>query len=553
MIKKKRSIRKPISPKVKIGGGDKERANPLELYQELEIPLTEDGSPIDEKEGVNQEFSRRLEDNLERVKVFAGDTADLNIRQFTLGITGIKAAVIHMQGLTDMKILNEHVVEPLILKFQTDLPIEELKGRPLKEVVTNHIMTSSMVESVDTLDQAFLPLLSGDTIVLLDTVKGALVVGNRGWTARAISEPQTESVIRGPRDGFVETLMVNMTQIRRRIKDPNLTMKVTQVGRRTKTDIAVVYLKGIVDPELLAEVEKRIEAIDVDAIWETGFIEQLIEDNPLSPLPQVQTTERPDKVAASVLEGRVAILVDNTPFALIVPVTLPQFYQSPEDYYDRWPVGSFTRVLRFIASLLATMTPAIYISIVAFHPEMIPTELVLTIAAARAGVPFPAIVEALVMELAFELLREAGARLPKPIGMTVSIVGGLVIGDAAVRAGLASPTMIIVVALTAIASFTIPQYNVASGLRLIRFPVMLLAAVFGMFGVMIGFIWINMHLVSIQSFGKSYLGPIVPWEPKDWKDSLVRLPIQLFAWRPVINSPQDEKRMGGAGDSNGSK
>lgn len=550
MAKKKRSLRKPISPKVKIG---KERANPLELNEELEIPLSEDGSPVDEQEAINQEFSRKLDDNLERVKVYIGDTADLNIRQFTLGTTGIKAAVVHIQGLTDMKHLNENVLDPLVLKFQTDLPTEELKGRPLQTVVTNHIITAGMVETVETLDQAFLPLLSGDTIVLLDTVKGALVVGNRGWAARSIMEPQSETVIRGPRDGFVETLAVNMTLIRRRIKDPNLTFKITQVGRRSKTDIAVVYMKGIVPLEILTEVQKRLESLDADAFWETGMIEQFIEDSPLSPLPQIQTTERPDKVAASIMEGRVAILVDNTPFALLVPVSLPQFYQSPEDYYDRWPVGSFTRFLRFLSSFLATMTPAIYISIVAYHPEMLPTELVLTIAAARAGVPFPAIVEALIMEIAFELLREAGARLPRAIGTTVSIVGGLVIGDAAVRAGLASPTMIIVVALTAIASFTIPQYNVASGLRLIRFPMMILAAIFGMFGVMLGFIWVNMHLVTLTSFGKPYLAPIVPWEPKDWKDSVVRLPIQLFTWRPVMNSPQDQVRQGGEKTDNGSE
>jgi spore germination protein len=282
----------------------------------------------------------------------------------------------------------------------------------------------------------------------------------------------------------------------------------------------------------------------VDQILETGQIEQFIEDNIFSPFPQAQATERPDKIIAALTEGRIAILVDGTPFALIVPAVLLQFFQSPEDYYERWMISSLVRFFRFMGSFVAAMGPAIYIALVSYHPGLIPTSLVLSIAASREGVPFPAFIEALLMEVTIELLRESGARLPKSIGQTIGIVGGIVIGDAAVRAGIASPILVIVVAITAIASFIIPSYNAAISFRLIRFPMMLLAALLGMYGVMLGFIIINVHLVTLRSFGTVYLAPLTPLEARDWKDVIFRLPNKYLRRRPAFLLPIDMYRQG---------
>ena len=272
-----------------------------------------------------------------------------------------------------------------------------------------------------------------------------------------------------------------------------MVIKTISLGRRSKTDVAYVYIKGIASNELIEEVESRLASIDVDQIMESGQVEQWIQDNPTSPFPQVQVTERPDKTIAGLLEGRVAILVDNSPFALIVPTGMYQFYQSPEDYYDRWLISSILRTLRWVGSLVATFTPATYVAIVSFHPGFLPTQLALAIAATRANVPFPAFIEALLMETTIELLREAGARLPKLIGQTIGIIGGIIIGDAAVKAGITSPTMVLIVAVTAIASFIIPSYSAAIAFRIIRYPLIILGASMGMYGVMLGFIVVNIQ------------------------------------------------------------
>jgi spore germination protein len=322
-----------------------------------------------------------------------------------------------------------------------------------------------------------------------------------------------------------------------------MVIRTIQLGRRSKTDIAYVYIKGITDPDLIEEVEERLNEIDIDQILSSGHLEQLIQDNTYSPLPQIQSTERPDKAVANLMEGRVAILVDNSPFALLTPSTFAQFFQSPEDYNERWFVASFIRILRWFASFLAVFTPAVYIAVVTYDSGLIPTRLALSIAASRAGVPFPSLIEALLMESTIELLRESGARLPSAIGQTIGIVGGIIIGDAAVKAGITSPIMVIIVAVTAIASFVIPSYSAAIGIRLIRFPLMILAGFLGLYGVMIGFIALNIHMVSLKSFGIGYMSPQAPVIFQDMKDLIIRVPAKKMRKRPVQAYPIDMIRM----------
>ncbi len=494
-------------------------------------------------------LSTSLKHNLEQVRGVLGDNSDVVIRRFKVRSLGLDAAVLYVDGLVDFTHVLQGVFRTLMLgKWGPaemggegkELP---LLGEAALQWVQDSLIAIGEVARIRTVDQVVATMLTANTVVLLDTCPVGLNLNIRGFATRGVDEPVTETLIRGPREGFVENIRFNTALLRRKLRDPGLKLVGLKLGARSKTDCALVYVQDIVHPDLLAEVQKRLATIDIDSVPESGIIEQLIEDSIFSPFPQVQYTERPDKVIAAVLEGRVALLVDGTPFALIMPATFPQFFQSGEDYYERWLIASFTRILRIGASYVATFAPALYVAIISYHPGILPTELALAIAATRQGVPFPAVVEALMMEIAFELLREAGARLPQPIGQTVGIVGGLIVGDAAVRAGLVSPIMIIVVAMTAIASFSIPSYNLAIGFRLLRFPLLFAAAVLGFFGLAIGFIIINVHMVSLKSFGAVYLSPMVPYRTPDWKDLFWRAPYRLMQRRPVSTKACDPVRL----------
>lgn len=295
---------------------------------------------------------------------------------------------------------------------------------------------------------------------------------------------------------------------------------------------------------MVEEVRERIKKINIDDVPESGYVEQLIEDNYLSPFPQVQNTERPDRVYSALMEGRVAILLDGTPFALIVPVSLSMMLHSPEDYYDRWIPSFLIRLLRYFAAIISLFGPSLYISFVSFHQGLIPTKLALSIMGTREGVPFPAIIEALIMEVSIEILREGGLRLPRPIGPAMGIVGGLVIGEAAVQAGIISPIMVIVVALTAISSFAVPQYSAGISFRMLRFVAMFFAAVYGLYGVVLFFLFLCSHLVRLKSFGVPFITPVVPYRVSDWKDLMIRMPlVKMRRFRKAIQK-KDSMRKG---------
>jgi len=310
---------------------------------------------------------------------------------------------------------------------------------------------------------------------------------------RAINEPTTEPVVRGPKDGFVESLSINASLIRRRIRSSRLKLELFKIGSLTQTSIGVFYIQGIVNDKLVEEVRKRIKRIEIDGILESGYIEELINDEPVSIFPLIQTTERPDRTAGSLLEGRVVILVDNTPMNLIVPCTFVSLLQASEDYYTPAPFASFIRIIRFIALNIALLLPALTIAAFSFHQELIPTTFITNVSSARQDLPLPIAAEVLLMEFTFEILREAGVRLPKAIGQAVSIVGGLVIGQAAVTAGYVAPVPVIVVAMTAIASFTIPNYAAGVSIRILRFFLLILASILGGVGIMLGLMVILIH------------------------------------------------------------
>ncbi|TNJ65199.1 spore germination protein [Paenibacillus hemerocallicola] len=478
-------------------------------------------------------FSGKIEDDENELNRIMAESSDFVIRQFRME-NGIKAIVCYVDGLSDTELV-DRVIASLMIRKGDRVLLDELHNRNLPV---------SQISEADSFGEMMQLVLGGDAALLVDGNDRALVMGLRGAEHRNVSEPETESAVRGPREGFTELLRTNTALIRRKIKSPRLKMKPMVVGKETNTDIVVTYIDGLADPGLVEEVVRRIEAIDIDGILESGYIEELIQDHGYSPFPQIMYTERPDTAAGALLEGRVAIVTDGTPFVLIVPVTFWSFLQANEDYYERFQISTLLRMIRILFMVIALTTPALYIAVTTFHQEMLPTTLLLSVAAAREAIPFPAVVEALIMELSFEALREAGVRLPKAVGQAVSILGALVVGQAAVEAGIVSAPLVIVVSITGIASFAIPKFNAAISVRLLRFPLMLLASVFGLYGIVLGIMLIIGHMARLRSFGIPYLAPMSPLTFGDLKDTLVRAPWWTMKRRPLSLNVANLTRLG---------
>ncbi len=485
-------------------------------------------------------------ENLEKIKEILGGTDDVVYREFKVGQQQkMSFATIYVDGLADKDLLNENVLKSLMLLSRAaDMEVHALRQK-IYEVIRDGTISVSDLKEVEDINEAVDAILSGETVLILDKWEKIVVIASKKWPSRGVSEPSTETVIRGAREGFTETMRVNTALVRRRIRDPKFSIKQMQIGRRSKTDIAILYIEGIVNKPVLKMVKERLDRIDIDTVLESGYIEQLIEDEWRSPFPQIQHTQRPDVVAAAVYEGRVAIIVDNTPFALIVPTTITTLLQSPEDYYERFFVSSAVRLLRYVSLAIALLLPALYIATTSYHPGMLPTALAMYVAGSRANVPFPAFLEAFLMEGALELLREAGIRLPAPIGATIGIVGGLVLGQAAVEAGVVSPLMVIVVALTAMAAYSSPSYSFAIAFRLLRFVLMAAAAVFGLYGVVLALLMVLNHMCNLKSFGVPYLSPYAASSTtfSDFKDAFVKMHLRFMEKRPQYLHHEDEVRM----------
>ncbi|MGP7818888.1 spore germination protein [Niallia sp. 01092] len=485
-----------------------------------------------------------LVENINHIKEMLGNSKDIIIREIRIGKEGkIKAGIFYTEGLTDTKSIQNFIMESLMVDIrETELDQKVSSEQDILHVMKDFVLTVGEIQDVTDFETLFDSLLSGNVILLLDGYGQGFSIGMREWQNRGVTEPADQTVIRGPREGFTESIRMNTALIRRKIKDPNLWLESKKIGKVTKTDVAIMYINGIVNDKIVKEVNARLDRIEIDGILESGYIEELIQDETYTPFPTIYNTERPDVVAAGLLEGRVAILVDGTPFVLLVPVIFAQFYQSAEDYYQRADFGTIIRFLRYLSLFIALLGPSLYVAITTFHQEMIPTQLLISLAAQREGVPFPAFIEAIMMEVTFEILREAGVRMPKAVGQAVSIVGALVIGQAAVEAGIVSAAMVIVVAITAISSFVFPSFNMAISVRILRFILMGLAASFGLFGITVGLIAIVLHLCSIRSFGVPYMSPFAPFIPVDQKDAMFRLPIWRLFSRPRLISQKNVKR-----------
>lgn len=477
-----------------------------------------------------------LSGNLDRnraliVRAF-GASADLVVREVVIGPEGRQALVVYLDGLADEKLIADDVVRPLLVAPAGDGHRRDI-GAQAYQTLKRRLAVGS-VEEVAELGDLARHLANGDCIVMVGGIARALACKTRARPERTVEEPTAEAVVRGARDGFTEVLRTNTALLRHRVRDPRLRVEERQIGRLTETSVALVYIEGLAREEVVAEARARLARIDVDGVLESGYLEEYVEDAPYSPFPQMLRTERPDRVAAALLEGQIAILTDGTPFALLAPVTFIQFLTSVEDYYERYFMGSFLRLLRVTMFFISLLFPSLYVAVTTFHQELLPTPLVLSIASQREGVPFPAFFEALMLELSFEILREAGLRLPRLIGPAVSIVGVLIIGQAAVQAGLVSPFMVIVVAFTAVASFTVPVYSMGITARLARFGMILLAGSLGIFGIITGLSLLFIHLTGLRSFGVPYLAPLGPVIPSDLKDALIRAPRWALISRPRL-------------------
>lgn len=493
------------------------------LIQRQEIKAIDDktlGAPL----------TTNLKHNQKLLQSIFQESVDINLRPLKIGQKWqTEALLIFLEGMVDKNEINNTILKPLMYDIQWTGSRNPLNNHDINEISRTLIAVGD-TRIVDTIKDVAGSVLNGDSILLVEGSDQALVVSSKGWESRGVSEPKTELVVRGPREAFVESIRINTVLLRRRIQDPNLVIENFIIGKRTRTNVSLAYIKGIVKPSLIKEVKIRLNRIQTDAILESGYIEQFIEDAPFSPFATVGNTERPDVVAAKLLEGRAAIFVDGTPFVLTVPLLFVESFQVAEDYYSRPYYVSIIRNIRFISFLISVLGPAVYVALTSYHQNMLPTPLLITMAASREGTPFPSIVEALGMGIVFEILREAGIRLPRPVGQAISIVGALVIGESAVSAGIIGAPMVIVVALTAIASFVVPAYADVSAIG--RIALLLLAGVLGAFGILMGLLGGLIHLASLRSFGIPYLSPFSPPDSRGFNDTLFRFPLWTMVKRP---------------------
>lgn len=463
---------------------------------------------------------------------------DIIIREFKIG-RKIKAFMVYIDGMVDKQTLNLAIFPQLMAK---DI-YEELGGECPVDYLMENILTVHSVNKSNKYTDIINLILNGMSALFVEGCSDCILLETRGYEKRSVESPKTESVVKGSQEGLTENLRTNLTLIRKIIKNEKLVTEMFPVGKTNNSNCAIMYLEGIANPKVIGEVKKRINKINSDFVMGEGMVEQFIEDNPLMLFPQVVETERPDRAASFIMEGQVVIISEGTPFAMAVPVSFFRLFHTSEDTFARWPYGTFLRLLRIIGLFLATMLPGLYTAAVLFHPEMIPTDLLISMAKAKESVPFPSVVEVLILEFSFELIREGGVRVPGVIGQTLGIVGALILGQAAVAAGLVSPILVIVVSVTALGSFAIPNYSMALAIRIERFFFIFMGAALGFYGISLLIFILAVIACGMKSFGTPYFSPVAP-RTRVNPDVILRYPIWMQKNRPdALNAP-NRKRQG---------
>lgn len=482
-------------------------------------------------------FTGRLADNERLLREEFADCDDVRYRSFTAG--GRRALLVYLQWMTDQTLLEKDVMETLMAPSEKEKPTVTLDS------LINTLVTAASLAVSNSPREAIVAVLRGRTLLLVDGLSQGLLVGAVKHVKRAVEESKTEAVARGPHDAFNETLEDNIVLIRRRAADPDVKVRLKTIGARSRTEVVLVYAASLVKPGLVAELERRLGRVKVDRLLLAAQVEEFIIDHPWSPFPQTQFTERPDTFLAAVYEGKVGLIVDNTPNALIVPCTLSALLQSTEDFTVQPVVASLIRLTRYLAVFLGIFLPAMYVAFVSYNPGMLPTTLAITVAELRARTPYPAFMEVIIMEVILELFQEAVVRLPQKVAPGASILGAFVIGTTIVQAGIVNALLVVATAGTAIASYTMPAYNLGLALRWLRLPTVVAAAVLGFYGIALAYLALIVHLCSLRSFGESYLGGLFDVTlMEDMKDKLVRLPATWQKERPKQLGPQERTRAG---------
>lgn len=463
-----------------------------------------------------------LDENLTNLKVRynALINSDIILREFTLNLNGAsyKSLIVCIDGMIDSELVNNFLLKPLMEASNNSAKTINLNGVKIKKskkidlatYIYNSLVPQNAIHKVNTLDDLIDAVNSGDCALIVDTLDVAFVVDVKGYKSREISAPANEIVVRGSQEAFVEKLRTNTSMLRRIINNENLIIEDCTVGKISKTNVAICYLKNIANSDLVNEVKYRINNLDIDYVISSGQLEQLIQDKSNVAFPQLIATERSDKTSLHILEGRVVVIVDGSPYALIMPGVFLDFLSSPEDMNLKHQYSNLLKIVRILATFITLFLPGIYVAVSNYHTELLPTELLFTIAASRNTVPFPTIVEIFVMEISFELIREAGLRVPTPFGSTIGIIGALILGESAVSANLVSPILIIIVAITGICSFTIPDFSLSFSFRIFRFLYIILGYLCGLLGIAMGMFIQLAILVNLKSFGTPYLAPYVP-------------------------------------------
>ena len=485
--------------------------------------------------------SRSIDENITAIKELFTDVDILRLRRIENNHSKrLKYCIVYCDGVVDAAIINENIIKPLMLSDAAE------PGKDLIDTLMNHVLQVNDIQKTDNLASIIDGISYGDTVLFIDGSAQAVILMTKSFTQRAVTEPQNEKALSGPHEGFTEALVTNLSLIRRKVRTHELKMKFHTFGKRTQTKVCVCYMEGIVNTHILKELYRRLERIKIDAVLDSNYLMEFIRDVRLSPFRTIGYTERPDVVIGKLLEGRIAVIVDGSPSVLTLPYLFIENFQSSEDYYLSFYYTSFSRMLRMLGFFLTVVVPGLYIAIGAFHQEMFPTPLLINIATERQSAPLPAALEAFIMVIIFDILRETGVRMPTNIGQALSIVGALVIGQAAVEAELIAAPMVIIVAITGITSLLVPKLN--APVIYIRLGLLLLASMFGFYGLGIGISFVLLHIINLHSFGVPQVSFIGNLKYREIKDTFYRAPWWRMRQRPKMAANKTRIKIGGNGN-----
>lgn len=480
-------------------------------------------------------ISKDIRVNEKHVRERLQDCGDIQIRRMRLGEERkVDCLMVYIEVATSNMMLEDSALGKMIGHFW------EISPAQIQEFVEYNSLGIADVKKLTDMEQVFTGVLSGDAVFFMDGFDQAMKISSAGYPSMGVTEVEMEKVLRGSKEGFSDSVKTNSALIRKRLRDTRLKVVEFYIGERSHTLVQMVYMEDLVREEFLEQVKERLEAFRIDGILDSGMLEQLTEDSWFSPFPQYQTTERPDRASKEILNGKVVLLCDNSPSALVLPGVFNSFMESSEDWYNRFEMASFLRALRYVALAAATLLPGLYLAVIRFHTQILPTNMILSFAQAREGVPFSSIAELVLLELSFELIREAGVRIPGALGNAMGIVGGLIVGSAAVEANLVSPIVVMVVATTALGSLAIPNEEFASAFRLLKYFFLFLGGYLGIFGIVIGVYLTVSHLAGLLSFGVPYLVPFVKYKRENGTGTgILRVPFRK-RWKRPMYAKEDE-------------